>query len=256
MTISEVPEPVDLASTPMPAPAPAPAPRASSRSAFIGALVGMAALAATVVGVSAVAGARGGDEPAAVSAPSTDEGTTDGPMVVTDLDDSGFHDPAFDAFDACLADELGDAWTESPGVPGPRIDESAFADAEAGCSEFLPDEVLADMEMWEAFDDCLREQGVADDVPIGFSSVHIETVDGFQIAEFGDTEGSITISGTEGALTVESTGGVTILDESALEAQWEALDAAHQACEQLLPEDMQFDGGFGVEIFEGDFPTE
>ena len=79
--------------------------------------------------------------------------------------------------------------------------------------------------------------------------MHIETGDGFSIAQFGDTEGSVTISGTAGNLDVVTTGGVTVLDEADLDAQWDAFDEAHAACEELLPEDLRAGMFFEDEIF-------
>lgn len=288
-----------------------PASRSSRKTAVIGALVGMTALAGTLVGVGAIASAQ--DDPA--------ETTTTAPASAeSDATDTEFFDADFEAYDACMAEQLGDLWIEPEivfddvfeDIPWDPADEQQFVDAEEACSDLLPDEikaqieawrpyeecvdaqigdlpdpwangeepseadweahdaawdaaddacsnllpegVQAEMAAWEAFDECLGDAGVFDEGTSGLSAVHIETGDGFQIAEFGDTEGSVTITGTDGNLSVTSTGGVTLLDEDALDAQWGAFDEAHEACEDLLPEDL--DGGFGlgsIEVFDGEF---
>ena len=289
--------------------------RLSKRSALAGVLIGVTALIGTVVGVAAIAGAQdGGDS----SAPDTTV-----PVVTTpfgEVDGIAF-DEDFAAFDACMAEELGDLWFqpeflefEEDGeipfdVPFDEEVEQRFADAEAACQNLLPDEVRADIEAWrpydecidsqvgelgepwgegddpsdadweaydaawqaadeacrellpddvqaemaawDAFDECLNDAGAFDDEFDGGTFVQIDTPDGFQMVEFGDIEGSVAIAGTADGVTVTSTGGVTVLDEAALDAQWEALDATQAGCEQLLPEDVfgDFDefgfGGFG-----------
>jgi len=308
MEMSEIPVPVEVTATPTPAAAPE---TSSKRTAFIGAMVGMAALAGTIVGVGAIANAQDDPEPSTT----TESAAADD----TDEDTSDFFDPDFVAFEECMAEQLGDLWLEpefefegdfeegifEDGEPFNPEDEQKFIDADAVCSEFLPDDVKAEIEawrpyeecvdtqigdldneisnleadweahdaaweaadeacrdllpadvqaemaVWDEFDQCLNDAGVGHDEPFGLSSVHIETGDGFQVAEFGDENGSVTISGSAGNLSVTSDGGVTILDETAMDAQWEEIDAAHEACEQLLPEEFKTDFG-DFDEFEDD----
>jgi len=330
----DTPEPTELLED---LPTPVPAAPASKRSAFVGAILGMTALAGTIVGVSSIAGAQDDPAPESTIEPVAESDSDEG----TDSDDEHEGTSAqfdvdidFEAFEACMTDRLGDLWTEpeiffDEDLPFDEesveiaefesfspADEQRFTDAEAACEELLPEDVKAEIEAWrpyeecidgqigdlddpwaegdepseadweahdaaweaaddacrdllpaeaqaemaawDAFDDCLRDAGVFDEGFEGSSAVHIETGDGFQIAEFGDTSGSVTITGTDGDLTVTATGGVALLDEATLDAQWEAFDAAHVACEDALPDDLEDSFGFGefeVEMFE-DFDEE
>ena len=299
MEMSEIPEPVEVTATPTPAAAPE---TSSKRTAFIGAMVGMAALAGTIVGVGAIANAQDDTEPTAAVESAAADDTDEGEDRDLDADTSDLFDPDFVAFEECMAEQLGDLWIE-PEFMADELpkDEQKFIDADAVCSEFLPEDVKAEIEawrpyeecvdnqvgdlddtwvngsepsdadweaydaareaadqacrdllpadvqaemaVWDEFDQCLNDAGVGDDEAFGLSSIHIETGDGFQVAEFGDENGSVTISGTAGNLSVTSDGGVTILDEAAMDAQWEEIDAAHEACEQLLPEEFQMEFG-------------
>lgn len=287
--------------------------RSGRRPAALGAIVGVAALTAAVIGVSAVAGASSDDDPslaertalvAAVGDPaeaSPAGGDASGTSMLSPFDDE------FRAHSDCMTEQLGDRWlmpmapeieldpdgvepfefdedaerryreadetcfpllplevresieamqpyedclddalagVEDPFLDGDELTDAdweaydeAFRAAEEGCRDELPEDVRAEFEAIDAFHDCLEENGAFDDA--GFAAtpmVHIETGDGFQVAEFGEVEGSVTISGTADGLFVEAEGGVILLDEGAMEEQFEALDAAHEACEALLPE--------------------
>lgn len=167
---------------------------------------------------------------------------------------------AWQPYEECIDGQIGsieDPWLsiEEPTAADFDAHDAALQAADEACRDLLPADVQQEMAAWDAFDQCLSDAGLFDEDGFAMSAVHIETGDGFQIAEFGDVEGSVTISGTAGNLEVVSSGGVTVLDEAALDAQWEALDAeweaAHQACEDQLPEDlldgMFFDDGFEIE---------
>jgi hypothetical protein len=277
----------------------------SRRSAFAGVLIGVTALIGTIVGVAAIASA----EDMTVTGDDTAPETTI-PVVTVPAGAHGdeiTYDDDYAAYDACMAEELGDLWMEPQfemfdeggdvpfGMPFDDATEQRYIDAEAACENQLPDDVRADIEAWRPYEECVDDQVgdlgepvvnaedpadadweaydaawqaadeacrglLPDDVqaemaawdafnecindadPFGgeFSSgavVNIETPDGFQMVEFGEIEGSVTITGTADGVTVTSTGGVTVLDESTLDAEWEAFDAAQAECEQLLPED-------------------
>jgi len=157
-------------------------PSATRRAALTGAALGALALAGTVVGVGALAGAQ-------------DTPPTDG--------------AEWAAFDECLADHLGELWIE------PEIVE---------------------------FDD--GDLAALESVVIGTSVVHIESPDGFQVIEFGDSPATVTITGDADGLDVTTDGDVIVVDEEALEAEWETFDEAHEACEDQLPGDVFFEHGF------------
>lgn len=174
---------------------------------------------------------------------------------------------AWRPYEECVDGQVGDL--ADPWVDGNEPTEAdweafdaAWQAADEACRDLLPADVQAELAAWDAFDQCLQDAGVFDDRAFDDSAfddsafdgdVHIETGDGFSIAQFGDVEGSVTVSGTAGNLEIVTSGGVTVLDEADLDAQWEAFDAAHQACEDQLPEDLKDDVFFEDEFFEGEF---
>ena len=145
---------------------------------------------------------------------------------------------AFRPFEECIDTEIG----EEPDFEADLTDadweafDQAFADAEAACKGLLPADALAEYEAFEAFEQCLSDNGAGfDDHDMG-NGVFIEG-EPFSQVVFGDEPGTVTITGTaSGNLDVSVSGGATLLDESALEAQWEAEEAAYSSCENLLPE--------------------
>ena len=304
------------------------------RNVLLGAVLGATALAGTVVGVGAIAGAQ--DSPSTESATGAAPAEADGDHTDGDW---GFVDEDWAAFDECMADQLGDLWIEPEieilggdfdgldlgefdpeefegdleeffgdlegdldeffedfealpeidaaeiaawepfeecidsqigDLPDPWVDgeeptdeeweayDGAWMAAEEACADLMPEEARAEMEAWEAFDQCLADAGVLDDAMfdegVEFGPVvHVESGDGFQIVEFGDVPGSVTISGDASGVTVSTDGGVTVLDETALDAEWEAFDAAHEECEKHLPEGLIDDGFF---VFDEGIPFE
>lgn len=144
---------------------------ASSRwpSAVAGAAIGVLALTASVMGISAIVGAQDDSPPAAESAANTAVAIRDGLLS----DDADTPDKADDvwidaddeqwaAYDACLDSALGAvdfpndeskmseaAWEEL---------EDQFELAEAECESTLPEDVKAEMAAWEPFDSCLDDQ--------------------------------------------------------------------------------------------------
>ncbi len=230
---------------------PTPAPKAGKHhSVMLGALLGAVALAATIVGVSTVAGAQ-------------DAPTTDDTATALSVGDDTVDDEMWAPFEKCMAEQLGDLW-EEPSFDDADLDaiefiepteedwaalDAAWEAADAACVELLPESAQIELAAFEAFDQCLADAGVLDE---SFGpAVHIETGSGFQFAVFGDIEGSITITGDSDGVVMSTDGGVTLLDEADLDAEWEAIDAAHSACEDLLPEGaVDGDIFFGEEIFE------
>lgn len=100
-----------------------------------------------------------------------------------------------------------------------------------------PDEDLDD-EDWavfewaafDAFDTCLMDAGIDDLDPEG-PAVFVMTGDGEEAIQFGETPGTVTITGDVNGVTV-ATDGVTVIDE-------QAIDAAYEQCEELLDEDAE-----------------
>ena len=160
---------------------------------------------------------------------------------------------AWQPYEACIDEHLGDIsdpWADGtePTEAEWQAFDAAWQAANEACFDFLPEDAKAEAELWKAYDECLNDAGVLDH---GFglgSLVHVETADGLQLIEFGDEPGSVSISGDANGVTVSTEGGVTVFDEEALDAQWEAIDAAHEECERLLPDFFEDDD------FEGDFP--
>ncbi len=323
-----------------PTPLPSPTPR--RRNLFAGAVLGAVALAGTVVGIGAVAGAQ--------SEPSTTSNDAAAAPLAQDTDGEAdeFFDADWEAFDECMADQLGDLWIEPEfdlegidfdeldledlegidfdeldleDLEGIDFDELGFEEvddatmeqwdaADEACQQHLPADVLADMELWapyeecidnsigdlpdpwmngeepsdaewaaydeaweaadaacvdllpeearaemaawDAFDECLADAGVLDEADMYGPVVHVETGEGLEMIEFGETSGSVTISGDVNGVTVTTDGGVTVLDEAALDAEWEQFDAAYEQCEQQLPEELRDDMYFEDDAFMDD----
>lgn len=139
----------------------------------------------------------------------------------------------------------------------PAFDQEAMARFEAAhdaCATLLPAELLEGMAAFEAFEECVQDQLGASGVPFdgGFefgTAVHVESPDGFEMLEFGEGPGTVTITGDADGVVVETEGDVTSRSGADLEAEWESFDDAHEACEQLLPEGALFGG---AEIFGGE----
>ena len=125
-----------------------------------------------------------------------------------------------DADDAELTDEqwqaLDDAWTA----------------ADQACFDLLPETAKADAEAFMAYDQCLSDAGLGDEMG---AVVFVDDGETGQSIQFGQSVGTVTITGDSSGVTVATDGDVSIIDDSALEA-------AFEACDQLLPED----------LFEGD----
>lgn len=259
----------------------APAARSRRPNALTGAVLGVIALTASVLGVSAIAGAQ--DEPTTADEPAA------GLEAGFALEDGDFDDEEWAAFDDCIDGAVDGIEEPADDVELSEADwealEAQFEAAEAECSDLLPEDVKAEIAAWEPFDECLdtelgsvdfddeadltdeqwaaldaqfeaAEEACVDLLPedvkaewaafeafdecladAGFGEddfdhgpvVHIDTGDGGQVIEFGEAAGTVTITGDANGITVDSS-GVTVIDEG-------EIDAAFEACEQLLPED-------------------
>jgi hypothetical protein len=178
----------------------------------------------------------------------------------------------FAAFDECLSDKVGvDLSAElDDAAPGAvdAIDQIApgvWEAAESACQNLLPDDIRAEFEKFEAYEQCLSDQ-LGDlfpngDVTDGWNgTVIVDSPDGGfgTVLDFGDGDGTITVTKSGDQITTETSGDVTTLDEPALDAQWEEQSAewaaAHEACADRLPEGAEiFDGMFeGMDQFLGD----
>ena len=278
---------------------PTPPTRRRRPNALTGAMLGVVALTASVLGVSAIAGAQ--DEPTtdadpAVAADLDEMDLDDGDFDDGDFDDAvyfdDFDDEEWAAFDECIDGALGPIEEPADDTDLTEAEwealEAQFEAAEAECNDLLPEDVKAEIAAWEPFDECLDTQLESVDLDIedeaeltdeqwaaldaqfeaaeeacvdllpedvkaewaafeafdecladaGFGEgdfdhgpvVHIDTGDGGQVIEFGEATGTVTITGDANGITVDSS-GVTVIDEG-------EIDAAFEACEQLLPEDV------------------
>ena len=196
-----------------------------------GALLGAMALTAAVVGVSAIAGAQDSsadDRTATVEMAKTTGSELDDTTVMFEEDDA-----AWAAFDQCLSDALG------------PIDEDGFEDieltddewealeaqwiaAEDACFDLLPEDAKAEAEAFQAYDDCLTDAGLGDDMG---AAIYVEDGETGQSIQFGEDGGTVTITGDATGVTVTTDGDVSVLDDAAFEA-------AFEACDELLPDDI------------------
>ena len=239
-------------------------PDGPSRRRWLIAGAAASGLALGGVGLVQLATASDGDSvsvrTAAVGATAPDgSGTTDDPGAATDTpadgDESGGDGPfagwpeldeAFGAYDECIEQQVGDL------LPG-----------------------------WDDLGDEFGEwaEAIEVDVPWLGGSVLVESGEGLPTwFDFGEGDGSVTVTRSDGTISVETSGDVTevdgsefldeVIDGDVLEAlpalpgfdeeTVAALDAAHEACADLLPADIEFgefdlgDFSFG-ELDLGDF---
>lgn len=205
-----------------------------------GALLGAMALTAAVVGVSAIAGAQDSsadDRKATVEVAKTTGSELDDTTAMFEEDDA-----AWAAFDQCLSDALG------------PIDEDGFEDteltddewealeaqwiaAEDACFDLLPEDAKAEAEAFQAYDDCLADAGLGDDMG---AAIYVEDGETGQSIQFGEDGGTVTITGDATGVSVTTDGDVSVLDDAAFEA-------AFEACDELLPDDL-----FDFDDFEDD----
>lgn len=193
-----------------------------------GALLGAMALTAAVVGISAVAGAQDS---------STDRRKATVEMAKTtstELDDTTVmleDDEAWAAFDQCLSDALGPI--DEDGIKDTELTDDEWEALEVqwvaagdACFDLLPKEAKA--EAFKAYDDCLADAGLGDDVG---AAVYVEDGEIGQSIQFGEDGGTVTITGDATGVSVTTGGDVSVLDDAAFEA-------AFEACDELLAEDI------------------
>ncbi len=151
---------------------------------------------------------------------------------------------AWAGYDDCFDNQLGiDDSTNDADFDA--ITDDAWKAADDACREELPDEIRGELAAFAAFEECLVDNGVAEEID-GFGTVvFVEGPDGFSTVEFGSVEGTVTISGNDDRVSISTSGDVTVLDDEAMDARWEAEEAAFETCEALLPTagfDHDFDG--------------
>lgn len=185
-----------------------------------GLLVGsnvVAAIVPTSAGDSLVSATPPTDEAPTDEAPTDETPADDVPSDEVPKDDIDFGeflpegldeelaqlDEQFSAYEACLDEQLGDV----------------FGD-------------FGDFDEWTSTGSVVVEMPGEDGSPLG----------GFSVYDFGDGDGSVTVTKSGGTITVTSDGDVTTFDESDLKTEFEEganeWKAAHDACADLLPSDV------------------
>lgn len=271
-----------------PSPTPSPEPVEASprrRSSILGgALLGAVALTASVVGVSAIAGAQDDpdvDQPESVEAVELEEMSEedlDGAEIIEldegDLDEMEFDDmgdfdeAAWQPYEECIDTQLGDLEStlfgdieegdEGEAVEAEELDESSISDedfeafeqawmaADEACFDLLPEDAKAEAEAFKAFDQCLTDAGFSEDMG---AVVYVEDGESGQSIQFGENAGTVTITGDSNGVSVATDGDVSVIDD-------EALEAAFEGCEELLPEDVYELDEFDMDLDEGELGTD
>jgi len=196
-----------------------------------GALLGAMALTAAVVGVSAIAGAQDSsadDRKATVEVAKTTGSELNDTTVMFEEDDA-----AWAAFDQCLSDALGPI--DKDGFEDIELTDDEWEALEAqwiavedACFDLLSEDAKAVAEAFQAYDDCLTDAGLGDDMG---AAIYVEDGETGQSIQFGEDGGTVTITGDATGVTVTTDGDVSVLDDAAFEA-------AFEACDELLPDDL------------------
>ena len=217
------------------------------RSGLIGAGIGVAAIVASLLAFSTLAGAQDSGSELVDPDPA--------PVETDDGDDDAKFEDAFNAFDTCLSDAGVDFPDELGGILG-GVFEGDFDGLFEG--EFFDGEF-------------------EDKFPVDLGAiVSVMNGDSLSVAEFGDGDGTITITKTGDDISVSSTGDVTVddidfdidgmeldgfdfdLELGELGEKFQAFEDALSSCEDSLPEDLLDgaffldDGFFGGEGFDLD----
>ncbi|MEM9519105.1 MAG: hypothetical protein AAGA37_07300 [Actinomycetota bacterium] len=290
--------------TPIPEPEPGLAPpQRTHRSMLGGAVLGVVALTASVVGISAIAGAQ--DEPEVDTDNTMELGDDEmGDEIALESED----DAVWAAFDQCI-DEAFSALEISEDPDGEALEselsEEQFGAAEKACEDLLPEEIKAELAAWQpfedcvdgqieslgldeedakegeaidvedaelagmeeqweaieaackdllpedvkaqadaftAYEDCLADAGVSEELA---TAVYVEDGERGQSIAFGEAGGSVTVTGDSNGVSVETNGDVSVIDD-------EAFESAFESCEQLLPQDMFDDEGIEAEEVPAD----
>ncbi len=148
---------------------------------------------------------------------------------------------AFQPFDDCIDAQLGEKIIEDD----TELTEDEWEALEAqwiaagdACFDLLPKEAKA--EAFKAYDDCLADAGPGDDMG---AAIYLEDGETGQSIQFGEDGGTVTITGDATGVSVTTDGDVSVLDGTAFEA-------AFEACDELLPEDMS--DVYEFDDFDGD----
>ncbi|MFQ5556808.1 MAG: hypothetical protein ACE5GB_04780, partial [Acidimicrobiales bacterium] len=193
---------------------PTPVAHHSRRPAMVGAVIGSLALTGLVAGIGAVgAGAQSDDDPAITTAVIT---------TVAEAPEDGlvFDDAEWEAYDTCMAEQLGDLWFEPDLDPFadltddeidaltdaeidalfeefdaqfPELDEADFErydEADLAGRQYLPEDVLAEIQAYEAYDQCLEDAGVFFDESFDGAFVNIDGPTSFSLVELGSEHNS------------------------------------------------------------------
>ncbi len=241
--------------------------RRPRRTAIGGALLGALLVLASLLAFTGLATAQDSEPSLAPAAEADvdvdgeaatdelDEGIDDELDDLDDLDefDEGFWDDEalFDDADfaACLDENLG-IGEDADEQAWETIGEDRWAAAEEACEEYLPEEIVELEAAFEEFEACLAEQGIDFDEEIEALGegpvVFVEGEDSETMAAFGDGDGSVTVTKTGDDVVVVTTGDVEQV-ELDFEAMDEEFEAAHEACEELLPEEVFFADEFDFE---------
>ena len=124
------------------------------------------------------------------------------------------------------------------------------------CTSIAPEGYEDELAAWGEFDTCLNEQlGVDEFVGLpeaGSVTIDLSSEDGldFSMYNFGEGDGSITVTKSGDGVSVSTDGNVIELDDLFFAEIDEDFEAAHEACVEFLPEgaEMTASGG-GFEIF-------
>lgn len=248
-------------------------PHSTKKIGLIGGLLGSAGLAASIFVLSASAGA---------AAPTLSAQADPAPAPVEDIevaedveyvaDDIHGEIPAdWQAAVACwdaVAVDFGvdfEPTNESSIELDDSIDFEALAAAEEECEALLPqdvqDDIAADNAAFADYDACI--DGLFEDAGIDVEAMELEggEIEAFEAdfgqsvaiadgedyswVDFGDGDGSVTITKTGDDITVTTTGDVDVqsFDDEGLDADFEAFDNALESCDNMLPEGFEFDDG-------------
>lgn len=236
------------------------------RSGLIGASIGVVALVASLLAFSTLAGAQDSSsqlvdpDPAQVEAQDDDadaegDGDTDDYLLPEGVkDEIAKFDDAFKEFDTCLADA---------GVGFPDELDGLFEGGFDGPFKGELDGI---------FEGHLFDGEFEDKFPVDLGAI-VSVMDGdsLSVAEFGDGDGTVTITKTGDDISVSSTGDVTVddiefdmdgmeldgldfdLELGELGEEFQAFEDALSSCEESLPTDL-LDGDFFLDgpFFGGD----
>ena len=118
--------------------------------------------------------------------------------------------------------------------------DDAWAAADEACFDLMPEDAKADAEAFTAYEQCLTDAGFGDD---SGTVVYVEDGETGQSIQFGESTGTVTITGDSSGVSVATDGDVSVIDDSAFEA-----------CDELLPEDVfEYDEALEMDLDEGDF---